>query len=313
MVESTFGKQIGLRRLVLGQQRGLRQRCGMSETHQPGGVGGCRPTGHRQHVVTPQTLVGPQQPVDLVRHRGEGSRLGIHHVAVEVGRTSHRLAGVVNDEIQPIASVDQVLTKGLHTRRMAQIETENLQSVTPLGEVGLLGVPKRRIAGKAGRHDQVGSRSEQLDAGLVADLHSATGEQRHPAGQVGRLPSLGVVEVTAGRAHLVVEGVDCRVALLADIAMEGLKAFPRFIRTSLPHRAVVDLVTWRVQRSKRVGSGEYRLGSQRPDSRLVEDALIALRLVGLALPTLGLDLASAGLDVGLIDVAGGGEEAGPLV
>src|SRR6478735_1683457 len=60
---------------------------------------------------------------------------------------------------------------------------------------------------------------QQLEAGLVADLHASAGEQRRAAGQVGELGALREVEVAAGGTELVVEVMKGGVLLLADVAV----------------------------------------------------------------------------------------------
>ena len=108
-------------------------------------------------------------------------------------------------------------------RRVAEVEAEDLESVAPLVEVGLLGVARGGVAGEARRHDQLRARAKQLDPGLVADLDAAAGEQRDAAGEVGGLGALGEVEVPAGRTELVVEGMELGVVLLADVAVLRLE------------------------------------------------------------------------------------------
>ena len=106
----------------------------------------------------------------------------------------------------------------LHTGGVAQIKPEDLEAVSPVGEVGLGGVASGGVPGESGRHDQVRARAQQLDPGLVADLHPPTGQERDPPAQVRRLGALGEVEVAARRAELVVEVMDLGVGLLADVA-----------------------------------------------------------------------------------------------
>ncbi len=140
-------------------------------------------------------------------------------MTVELGRPAHGLAGVVDDEVEAIAGRVEVLAEGLDARRVPQVEPEDLEPISPDVEVGLLRVARRRVAREAGRHDQMGARTQQLDARLVADLHTAAGQEGHPAGEVGSLGALAEVELGALRAQLVVERVDLGVAPLADVAV----------------------------------------------------------------------------------------------
>ena len=66
-------------------------------------------------------------------------------------------------------------------------------------EVRLLRVARGRIAGEPGRDDEVRARSQELEAGLVADLHAAAGQQRDAPAQIGQLAALREIEVAARR------------------------------------------------------------------------------------------------------------------
>ena len=140
-----------------------------------------------QHVGAAQPLVLPEHPANLRRHRVLRRRLRVEHVAVEVGRPPDGLAGVVDDEVQPLARLAEVVAERLDARRVAQVEPEDLEPVAPLVEVGLLRVAGGRVAREAGRDDQACPGAQQLDPRLVADLDPPAGEERYPAGQVGGL------------------------------------------------------------------------------------------------------------------------------
>src|SRR5205807_10641715 len=89
----------------------------------------------------------------------------------------------------------------------------------PLLDALLARVALRGVAREARRDDQRRPRAQQLDPGLVADLHAAAREQRDATAQVGGLAALRVVEVAALEAHLVVEVMQRRVLLLAHVAV----------------------------------------------------------------------------------------------
>ena len=144
-----------------------------------------------------------------------------HHVRVEVGRTPDGLAGVVDDEVEPFARGDEVAAERLDGGRVAQVETEDFESVTPIAEVGLLRVARRGVPREARRDDEVRAGAEELQAGLVADLDASAGEQRDTAAQVRELRARGEIEIGARGAELIVEVVDARVGLLADVADAG--------------------------------------------------------------------------------------------
>jgi hypothetical protein len=80
-------------------------------------------------------------------------------VPVEVGRAAHCLTGVVDDEVEPVARVEQVLAERLHTGRVPQVEPEDLQSMAPVGEIGLLRIALGGVAREASGDDEVGTGS----------------------------------------------------------------------------------------------------------------------------------------------------------
>ena len=150
----------------------------------------------------------------------KGAGFAIHHVAVEIGRAAHGLAGVADDEIEAIAGVvgragRRLRRSGCGARSRPKISRRSPQSF----EVGFGGEALGGIAREAGGDDELGAGAEELDAGLVADLDAAAGEQGDAAAEVGGLGAFAVVEVGAVRAELVVEVVDARGSLLADVAV----------------------------------------------------------------------------------------------
>ena len=109
--------------------------------------------------------------------------------------------------------------KRLHAGRVAQVQSENFQPLAPFLEIRLGRVTHRRVARETRGDDELRAAAQQLDAGLIADFHASAGEQRHAPAQVGQFAALAPVQFRAGRAKLVVEMVDLRVILLADVAI----------------------------------------------------------------------------------------------
>ncbi len=220
LVEPPLGEQVVARREILRHERHLRELGRARDADERR-----RARGERRDARTAACRSGAAPrtrragAATCAGRRSRRRRLGLEHVAVEVGRAPHGLARVVDDEVEPAARVAQVLAERLDARRVAQVEPEDLEPVAPLLEVGLLRVARRSIAREARRDDQLRTRAQQLDARLVADLDATAREQRDAAPQVGGLGALAVVEVAAGRAELVVERVDLEVALLADVAV----------------------------------------------------------------------------------------------
>ena len=78
---------------------------------------------------------------------------------------------------------------------------------------------------------QPGAAPQQLQAGLMADFDASAGHERHPAPEIGQLAALREIQLRARRAQLVIEMMNGRVFLLADIA--GLR-LPRPSASRLP-------------------------------------------------------------------------------
>ena len=100
---------------------------------------------------------------------------------------------------------------------MSQVEAVDLEPVGPLAEIGLASVAGRRVARKARSDDQTRAGAKELDPRLVADFHAAAGEQSDAATQVRELRTLREILLGAGEAQAVVEMVDRREFLLADV------------------------------------------------------------------------------------------------
>jgi hypothetical protein len=54
---------------------------------------------------------------------------------VEVGGAADGLAGVIDDEVQPLAGGVQMMAERFNAGRVTQVEAEDLQPVRPVGEV----------------------------------------------------------------------------------------------------------------------------------------------------------------------------------
>ena len=198
--------------------------------------------------------------------------------------------------------VQNASTLGVWRRSSPKISSRSPQTL----EVGLPRVPGRGVAREARRDDQLGACPQQLDPGLVADLHAAAGEQRDAAGQVGGLRPLAEVEVAAGPAELVVEGVQLDVVLLADVAV--------LRRDRLAELGIVlhfDLLEpggWEHVR-RRVD----RLVAQDADAGLGEHRLVAAEPGRLLLAPHDLVEPPSLDDVRVVDVAGRSQQPRPLL
>ncbi len=253
-------------------------------------------------MITAQSLVGAEQAADFFGHFGQRRILPRHHVRIEFRRPAHRLAGVVDDEIQAVAGLAQMPAKRLHARRVPQIEPENLQPVAPFGKVRFLRVARRRIARKTRRHNQMRPGPEQFDAGLIADFDAAAGEQRHAPAQIRQLGPLAKVQFRAVRTDLVVKMVEGRIILFADVTILRLDDFAEVgIAGDLPR---LEIGRWR-----QVGRGEHLFAPQFPDARLRQHSLGTLQPVGLAAARGGFHQPPARAHVRTINLTRGREQA----
>ena len=211
------------------------------------------------------------------------------------------LAGVVDDEIQPVPGLQQVMAEGLDAGCVPEIEPEDLEPVAPFGEVGLPGVPSGRVAGKPGGDDEVGARPEQFDPGLKADLDPAAGQQRHPARQIGQFRPLPEIERRTHRAELVVEVVDGGIVPLAGVAVLRFGRFPEV--------GILDRLLGKSNRREIIGRGEDLLPAELADPGIGQNGLDPLDLGVPAFHPFGLDHPPAGERIGAGHHAGGAEQA----
>src|SRR5262249_21928636 len=115
----------------------------------------------------------------------------------ESDRAADRLARIVDDEVEPITTAEQVAAEHLHARRVPEIDAVDREPGAPLTEIRLARIASRGVAGKPRGGDDVRAGAEEHDRGLVADLHARSGDQTDAAGEVRRLMPLRPVEVCA--------------------------------------------------------------------------------------------------------------------
>ena len=241
-----------------GQQRDLRQL---------GRRARCRRAGSISVRRTPSNPPSSRRTCAGIRVDRRCSSL--EHVPVEPGGRRTVWQALLMMKSSRSRVVEQVRAERLDARRVPQVEPEDLEPVAPLVEVRLLRVARRRVAREARRHDQLRAGAQQLDPGLVADLHAAAGEQRHAAAEVGRLGPLGEVEVAArpGRAGRRSGGPRCMPACRRSSAA-ARSASPSRAPRARPARPSAG----------RVRRREDRLLAQHADARLRAQPLVAAHL-----------------------------------
>ena len=217
-----------------------------------------------------------------------------HHVRVELRWAAHGLAGVVDDEVEPRQLAQELMTERLDAGRVTQIQTEHLQAMAPFCEVRLLRVTRGGVAREAGGDDQLRTGAQQFQAGLIADLDPSTGQQGNASVQVGKFVAFGEIEVCTRRAQLVVEVMQQRVFLLANVAVQQLAGFlRRDFRRSQGGRGQ--------GRREIIRCGEYRLAAQFTDAGLIEHGFGAAHGFGIAFAFAHLGLLAAQLGLRVID------------
>jgi hypothetical protein len=138
-------------------------------------------------------------------------------LGVRAGGAAHRLGGVVDQHVQRPPGRHPVRQRD-HLCRVAQVESDHREPVQPVRAVRHRGEAAHRVVREAGGDGRLGAVAQQAERDVHADLGPAAGEQRPPPRQVRTRLSLGVVQLGARAAQLVVEGVHLDVALLADVA-----------------------------------------------------------------------------------------------
>ena len=167
----------------------------------------------------------------------QGSVLAVGQARVRAGGAPHRLGGVVDQDVQRARGGD--LVGQVHDLcRVAQVDADDAQAVQPLRRVGLRGEAAHGVLGEAGGDGQVGAVAKQPQRDVHADFRPPTGEQRPAAGEVAAGVAPPAVLVGALRAQLVVEPIDERERLLADVAI--LRPQQLAGETLRIHRATVD-------------------------------------------------------------------------
>ena len=148
---------------------------------------------------------------------GQGLRFRLGEQRVRPGRAAHRLGGVVDQDVEGALRGDRV-GEGDHLGGIAKVDPDDAQTVQPVARIGQRREPSHGIPREPGGDGQVGSVAQQTESDVHPDLRAAAGEQRALAGEVGASGALGVAERCAVGTELVVERVDERVVLLADVA-----------------------------------------------------------------------------------------------
>jgi hypothetical protein len=145
-------------------------------------------------------------------------------------------------------------------------------------------------------------RAQQLDAGLIADLHPPAGQQRDAPAQIRQFGALAEIQFRARRAKLIVEMVNCGVVALADVTILGLDDFTEIW-------VVLDFLRLEAGRRRQVWRREHFFPPQLSNASFPEQALIALQLLGPALAQSGFHQPAPVLYIRTVDVPRGLNQA----
>ncbi len=196
---------------LLGELLGLRGRCGEDRLR-------VHRLGERERVGVAGVTEVDELGKRTVRERGE---FGIHERLVGAGGAAHGLRRVVDEDVEGAGGCD-VIGETDHLGGIAQVDANDLEPADPLGGVGQAREASHGIAREARRDGRVRAIPQQAQRDVHADLRATAGEQGALAREVGAGVALGVAHGRAVRAQLVIEGVDERVRLLADVARARL-------------------------------------------------------------------------------------------
>src|SRR3954468_13675884 len=105
----------------------------------------------------------------------------------------------------------------------------------------------------------MGSSTQQLDTGLVTNLHASAGQECHSATEVGILRALPEIQLRTGRAKLVGKVMDGSVIVLADVTILRLHHFAEI--------GVFDFLLLEANRRKEIGGGKYLLLAELANAR----------------------------------------------
>jgi len=121
----------------------------------------------------------------------------------------------------------KVTAERLDTGRVAQVQAEELEPISPVLEVVLIPVPRGGVAREPRRDQESRPGAQQFQTGLVADFDPPASQEGDAPAEIGQFRALTEVQVGAGRTKLVVERVNDGELPLADVAALRLDRLTR--------------------------------------------------------------------------------------
>ena len=147
-----------------------------------------------------------------LRHFSREQRL------IVLGRPSHRLASVVDDDVEAAHEARECIAECLEALEIAQIGPDNVQPVLPAWVVLLRGEASHRVDWEARGRNHLAAAAQQLESDAETNFDARAGDEGDTPIQVAFLGAFDPVELRTPHAQLCVEGVQLPVRPLADVA-----------------------------------------------------------------------------------------------
>src|SRR5882672_11088464 len=256
-------------------------------------------------MVATKSLVSAQQSAGLLRQAVQRTSLARHHMLIKIRGTSHRLTGIVDNKIKPLTGLEQMPAKSFYARGVAQIEPEDFESIAPFVKIRLAGVTGSRVSREARSNNELRAGPQKFDTGLVANLDPPAGEERNPPTQVSQLRSFLEIQGGASRAELVIEMMNGRVVLFADVTILRIN---HFTKGFVP----LNLLLLECFGRNNVRCSKHRPFPQLADPGFREHSLIALYPFGFLQALCGSEKEAALQRIGAVNLATGLEQTNPV-
>ena len=152
---------------------------------------------------------------------GKRTGLGVDQGAVSTGGPSNSLCGVVDQDVERTLCGNGIRECN-NLGGVAEVDADDAQTVNPVVAVFHRLESADRVVGESRRDGQMCTVTQQAQRDVHTDFRAAAGQKCASAGEISAGITFAAAGGSAFGAQLVVEGVDCGVALLADVARPRL-------------------------------------------------------------------------------------------
>jgi hypothetical protein len=146
-------------------------------------------------------------------------------MTIESRRSANGLRSIIDEDIQSLILLLDIVAENLYTRYMPKIQSMYFQPMPPICEILFLRKSKGRVYGKASSGYNRSATSQEKQTDMIAYFQARARHHCYLTGHICQLKSLGIVEITAVRAHGVIEVMHGRIFRLTDIAKLRLGQF----------------------------------------------------------------------------------------